>query len=318
MKSAKLFLSLVSLLVVFSLTACFGTPAQPTIDYQALINTSVAQTEAAKNPGSEGVPTSSVPTSQPTATLPPTNTPIPTFTPIPPFVPTAVPCYAMAFIKDITIRDGTDIEEDATFTKTWRVQNAGSCTWTTSFALHFVSGTQMGAAANTALSKKVVPGGLIDISVDMKAPSSKGTYTGNFKIKAADGTIFGAGPASVPIFVKIVVSGPLFAVTNISNFTVANYNSKLCTDPGGHSVIFHADITVNRAGTVDTHWVFDNTGTKITGPSNHVDFDHAGTKTITGIWSFTTTVTAGQAYVYDDTPNHQLFGPGGSFTYTCP
>lgn len=309
MKKANLLLSLVSLLVVFGLTACFGTPAQPTIDYQALINTSVAQTEVAEGPSGEVVPPSTAPTA--TATLLPTNTAIPTFTPIPTLVATPIPCYAMAFIKDITIPDGTDMSENTAFTKTWRVQNAGTCTWTTSFNLHFVGGTQMDADSNTPLSKKVVPGGLIDISVDMKSPSSTGTFTGNFKMKAADGTLFGAGPASVPIFVKIDVTGPLFAVTKVSNWTVT-------PNCGYPEVVFTTDIKTSTAGQVDYHWIFDNNGTHIKGPSGHVTFSKSQTIQVTVTWDLTGLgfTGPGSASIYIDSPNHQLFGPSG--TFNCP
>jgi hypothetical protein len=320
MKIAKFILSLVSVLAVFSLTACFGTPAQPTIDYQALINTSVAQTEAIGKPGTEAAQTAAPSVALPTATLQITNTPIPTFTPMATatFAPTPIPCYSMTFIKDITIPDGTTIVASTDFVKTWRLENTGSCTWTTSFQLKFISGDQMAAASFINLPKSVAPGGLVDVSIILTSPETPGKYLGNFKLRASDGTVFGAGPAGVPIFVKVVVTGPLFAVTNVNNFTVANYNANLCTDPGGHSVIFTADITTNGAGRVDTHWIFDNTGTQIIGTSNHIDFSGAGTHTVSAIWSFTTTVTTGQAFVYIDTPNHQQFGPGGSFTYTCP
>ena len=313
MKSAKFILSLVSVLAVFSLTACFGTPAQPTIDYQALINTSVAQTQAAEIPGTEVAPTTAT-TSLPTATLQPTNTPLPTFTSIPTYAPTAVPCYAMGYVKDITIKDGTNEPAGADFTKTWRLRNMGYCTWTTSFKLKFVSGDQMNAATYTSLPKNVAPGGLVDVSVDMTAPSSSGTYLGNYKMKAADGTIFGAGVGGVPIFVKIVVTGPLFRVTNVDDWTVVK-------DCAGHTV-FTADITTNAAGRVDTHWVFEDLDvahlnpTTIIGPSDHIDFSGAQTKTVTATWNFLTFWGPGQAYIYIDTPNHQLFGPGGSFT--CP
>jgi hypothetical protein len=314
MKSAKFFLSLVSVLAVFSLTACFGTPAQPTIDYQALINTSVAQTEAVKQPGTELAQTAAPTIALSTATLQFTNTPIPTFTPMATatFVPTPIPCYSMTFIKDITVKDGTTFVEGVAFTKTWRLQNTGTCTWTTSFNLHFFSGEQMGAAANTALPKKVVPGGLVDVSVDMTSPSTAGTFTGNFKIKAADGTIFGAGPSSVPIFVKIVVTGPLFAVTNVHNWTVT-------PNCGYPNVTFTADITTSTGGRVDTHWIFDNNGTQTVGPSDHIDF-HGSllTQTVTATWDLSGLgfTGPGKAYIYIDTPNHQKFGPSG--TFSCP
>lgn len=315
---------LVVSLSLFNLTACFGTPVQPTIDYGALISTAVAQTEIAKAlvsmATSSPTPTTSA-NMQPTATLRPNITPFPTFTSFPTsysvYLPTSVPCYAMIWIKDVTVPDNTSMSLGQSFTKTWRLKNTGTCTWTTSYRLKFVSGNQMGASTYTNLPQNVAPGGLVDVSVPMVAPSTPGTYQGNYKMVAADGTAFYAG-IGVPIWVKIVVSGPHFAVINVSNFTVANYNSNLCTDPGGHTVIFTAVITTNGAGRVDTHWVFANGATQSIGPSDHLDFPYASNQTVTATWSFTSSIADGKAYIYIDEPNHQLFGPGGSFTYTCP
>jgi Ig-like domain from next to BRCA1 gene len=313
MKSTKMLFALFSLIMVVSLSACFGTPAQPTIDYQALINTSVAQTEAAKGPVATTAP-GNVPTAEcvlPTATLAFTNTPLPTFTPFATLKPTSVPCYSMGFVKDITIPDGTKMTAGETFTKTWRLQNTGTCTWTTSYFLRFDSGNQMNADMHTPFPKSVAPGALVDISVKMTAPSTAGTYVGNYKIKAADGTIFGAGAGSVPIFVKIVVTGPEFAVTKVSNFTVT-------PNCGSPSVVFTADVKTNAAGRVDAHWIFDNNGTLSNGPSNHVDFSSATTKTFTATWDLSGLgfTGPGSASLYIDSPNHQLFGP--SATFICP
>ena len=325
MKSAKFFLSMVSVLAVFSLTACFGTPAQPTIDYQALINTSVAQTESAKNPGTQVVPTTAnTAAALPTATLQFTNTPLPTFTPVPTSVPTVIPCYSIGFVKDVTIPDGTGESAGASFTKTWRLQNWGSCTWTTSYNLVYVSGNQMGAASSTALPKSVAPGGLVDISLSMTAPSKNGTYQGYFKLKAADGTVFGlGGVGGIAFWAKIVVATPTavpvsFAVTDVSGWTVTP-DSPTCLGP---YVTFTANITTNSAGRVDIHWVFyDNTpvtGIAHFGPSNHIDFSGAQTKTVTVVWDLAGLgfTGPGSASIYIDSPNHQLFGPSG--TFTCP
>ncbi len=317
MKSAKFFLSLVSVLAVFSMTACFGTPAQPTIDYQALINTSVAQTEAAKVPGSEVVSTNTPTTTLSTATLQPSNTPLPTYTPIATLVPTAIPCYSIGFVTDITYKDLANVPAGTSFTKTWRLQNTGSCTWTTAFKLVFVSGNQMGAASSTALPKTVAPSGFMDVSVSMTAPSATGTYQGYFRLKAADGTVFGlGGVGGIAFWAKIVVTTPAattvpFAVTSVDTWTVT-------PNCGSPSVTFTALITTNGAGHVDTHWVFNNNGTSIMGPSDHLLFGGASNQTVTATWDLSGLgfTGPGSAYIYIDTPNHQQFGP--SATFTCP
>src|SRR5271157_1067465 len=55
-------------------------------------------------------------------------------------------CNWAQFVADVTVPDGTTLAPGATFTKTWRLENIGNCTWTTSYALVFSSGSAMGAS----------------------------------------------------------------------------------------------------------------------------------------------------------------------------
>src|SRR3990170_378646 len=52
-------------------------------------------------------------------------------------------CDWAKFIADVTVPDGTSFNGSTPFTKTWRLKNIGSCTWTTAYALVFSSGEQM-------------------------------------------------------------------------------------------------------------------------------------------------------------------------------
>ncbi len=136
----------------------------------------------------------------PTATpLPPTETAtvsMPTHTSIPPTA-TNTPsiCYWAQFIKDVTIPDGSDITAGTAFTKTWRLKNIGTCTWTTDFDLVFVSGDAMGAPAVVDLTAAVAPGSTVDLSVQMTAPAKAGSYTGNWQLRSSNGVVFGLGPS---------------------------------------------------------------------------------------------------------------------------
>jgi hypothetical protein len=94
------------------------------------------------------------------------------------------------FVKDVTIPDGTVLAPGAAFTKTWRLQNAGTSTWTTSYSLAFVSGEQMGAITSVPVDQSVPPGQQIDISVKLVAPVNPGTYQGYWKMKNASGQFF--------------------------------------------------------------------------------------------------------------------------------
>lgn len=98
----------------------------------------------------------------------------------------------MAFVSDVTVPDGSDYAAGATFTKTWRVRNSATCTWSTSYSVVFVSGSQMGATSPQALTASVAPGSTLDISVNMTAPSTNGSYTGYWALRNASGENFGS------------------------------------------------------------------------------------------------------------------------------
>jgi hypothetical protein len=116
-------------------------------------------------------------------------------------------CDWASFVSDVTISDGTSFAPGTAFTKTWRIKNVGTCAWTTSYSLVFYSGEQMGASASLTLPNKVDPGGSIDLSVPMTAPSKNGTFRGNWMLKNASGVLFGLGSkAASPFWVEIKVA----------------------------------------------------------------------------------------------------------------
>lgn len=139
-----------------------------------------------------------------TATQPVTNTPAVTHTP--PITSTTssaggTGCDAMAFVSDVTVPDGEDMAPGESFVKTWRLRNSGTCTWSTSYSVVFISGNAMGGAASQALTVSVVPGSTIDISVNMTAPSIADDYTGYWAFRNASGQNFGS------FYVQIDVTG---------------------------------------------------------------------------------------------------------------
>jgi hypothetical protein len=121
-------------------------------------------------------------------------------------------CDAAAFVKDVTIPDDSVLSPGSAFTKTWRLQNTGTCTWTSSYALVFISGDSMNAPAFVNLPGNVNPGDTVDLSVKLVAPPKKGQYRGNWKLRNASGILFGIGTqADTPFWVDITVIGPEFA-----------------------------------------------------------------------------------------------------------
>ena len=125
----------------------------------------------------------------------------------------ATACDAALFVADVTVPDGSAFSPNAAFTKTWRLKNVGSCTWTTSYKLVYVSGNQMGGPSELALPGSVAPNSLLDLSINLTAPVPPGTYRGYWQLKNASGVSFGIGAtADHPIWVDIVTR-PGSAVT---------------------------------------------------------------------------------------------------------
>jgi hypothetical protein len=149
----------------------------------------------------------STPTPSQTATataIPPTATSTVTSTPT--ATATQHRCNWVDFIKDVSISDGALMNPGQAFTKTWRLKNIGSCTWTRDYDLVFVGGQTLGAPTRVGLPASVAPGESIDLSVLMKAPSSEGTYIGYWMLADANGNRFGIhDDASGSFWVRIKV-----------------------------------------------------------------------------------------------------------------
>ncbi len=194
------------------LTACNfpGTTSQGTISPD-LIYTAAAQTLTAQqtqaalgtpivlpsvtSPAATATSTSPVVLAPTNTSLPPTNTPVPTSTPIPPTPPaTPIPCDRGQFVKDITVPDDTEIAAGTTFVKTWQLKNNGSCTWTSGYNIVFYNGDAMSGPPSAPITNGTVPpGSTVDVSVTLIAPTTPGTYKGNWRLRTAGGTTFGIG-----------------------------------------------------------------------------------------------------------------------------
>jgi hypothetical protein len=156
------------------------------------------------------------------------------------FMPAPQPVLAQStcdwaqFVADVSIPDGTNFTAGAAFTKTWRLKNIGTCTWSTSYTLVFVDGTQMGAPASVSLPNSVAPGNTVDVSVSMTAPSANGLYRGNWQLKNASAAMFGIGVyANRSFWVEIRVGGGSSGGTTGYDF-VANASAATWTSGAGN------------------------------------------------------------------------------------
>jgi hypothetical protein len=177
------------LIVLLSASLACNMPASaPTVE--ANVFTLAAQTVTASASQIETV----TPTPAASATITPTA--LVTFT------PTAVPCNIASFVSDVTTPDDTPITVGGAFTKTWRLKNVGSCTWTSGYQLVFDSGDKMNGPDSQQLTAgTVAPGQTIDVSVNLTAPGSTGTYKGNWKLREPGGAVFGLSTG--PFWVQI-------------------------------------------------------------------------------------------------------------------
>jgi len=132
----------------------------------------------------------------------PSQTAETTDTPVPDVTAEGECSLNAAWVADVTVPDDTQFEPGAAFVKTWRVRNTGSCDWETGAKLVFVSGDAMGAPSEVSVGP-VAAGSSTDVSVNLTAPSSPGTYKGNWQMQAPDGIRFGS-----VIYVQIVVPAP--------------------------------------------------------------------------------------------------------------
>ncbi len=120
-------------------------------------------------------------------------------------------CYGLTFVSDVTIPDNTEMKAGKAFTKTWKVQNSGSCAWDAGFKFQNTGGESMGATAFT-LPSSVPAGQTFDISVPMTAPDKSGTLRSNWRMSTAAGQYFGD-----EVYVAIVVgNGSAPAATSTS------------------------------------------------------------------------------------------------------
>jgi hypothetical protein len=253
-----------------------------------------------------------VATLAPTATRPPISTPI-----IPTIAPTAIPipCDRALFVSE-TIPDGTLFSPGTTFTKTWTLQNNGSCTWNTGYRVIFTTGDAMGApAGGITLPSSVAPGGTIALSVTLTVPSDVRTYQGNFMLQNASGARFGIGSGADKAFwVNVVVGSTAtpttFAVSTTSLTVSPTTYDGSCTS--GIKFTFNGTITTNRSGTVQYHFLRSDGAS---GPTQSLVFSGAGSQSVSTDWTLSGSIN-GWEQIYIDSPNHQAMAQAG-FTLTC-
>ena len=136
---------------------------------------------------------------------------------------------------DVTIPDGTVMTPGETFSKTWRLENVGECTWTPQYTVSFFSGNSMEAIQNHPLNAPVEPGDVVDFTVDMTAPETPGFYQSNWMLMDPQGELFGIGPnGDAPFWVQIEV---VVSITNTPQPSPTVTNTPMVYLTGGAELI---------------------------------------------------------------------------------
>ncbi len=121
-------------------------------------------------------------------------------------------------LQDVTIPDNTYVAPGASFTKTWRFENTGTCTWT-GYTIAFASGDRMDAP-DSAPVPTTAPGATVDVSLTLTAPTAYNSYAGYFVLNDLNGK-------SVPIgiydnfWVKIIIGN----VSSVTPYIATSSNS---------------------------------------------------------------------------------------------
>lgn len=102
-------------------------------------------------------------------------------------------CNQVSFVADATIPDGAYVAPGSRFKKTWILKNIGTCTWTKKYALVYSMGDQMGGKSPTYLSYEVEPGQVVDLSLNLTAPSKYGNFNSYWLMQDDEGHLFGWG-----------------------------------------------------------------------------------------------------------------------------
>src|SRR5262249_2655735 len=112
----------------------------------------------------------------------------------PPTQPTNTPttCIVGAkFIADGNPLNGSQIQPGTSFTKSWQVQNNGTCIWIASYGIQKINNNTLNAPSPSSVPL-TQPNQTATISLNMVAPQQPGTYNSVWQLRASNGVLFGS------------------------------------------------------------------------------------------------------------------------------
>lgn len=194
---------------------------------EAQLTLSAGEIQATITPGG-ATPTASLEPGD-TATTPPDTTSTAGTT------ATSEICDRAGFVRDVNYPDDTIVEAGEVFTKTWRLENTGTCTWNSNYAIVFDHGDAMGSPASLPLTDgNVPPGEELDVSIALTAPDDSGEYQGYWKLRNQAGQIFGLGSNADREFWAKIRVGVVSGITY--DFVARASSAEWVTSGGGEEV----------------------------------------------------------------------------------
>lgn len=253
---------------------------------QAAVATAVAMTVQAQN--TQEALSSPTPFIAASSNIPPFASPTTSATQAPPTLPPppsndTASCLKANYVADVTIPDGTIVSPGASFWKTWRVLNSGTCAWDSTYKFVFFDGDIMGGGYVYAFPGAAAPGETVDIPVQLFAPSAEGTYTGYWKIQSPNGTVFGVGQYDKPLSVQIVVGSgtPGKHTETVYGATAVTYNvARRCT---AANTFYTITANISSNGPVNIIFTWEQSDGN-NDRNNKLVFTEAGTKSVTHEW----------------------------------
>lgn len=194
---------------------------------EAQLTLSAGEIQATITPG--GATPTATPEPGDTATTPPDTTATTGST------ATTEICDRAGFVRDINYPDDTVVEAGEVFTKTWRLENTGTCAWNSNYAIVFDHGDAMGSPASLPLTDgSVPPGEEVEVSIALAAPDDPGEYQGFWKLRNQAGEIFGLGSNADREFWTKIRVGVISGITY--DFIARASSAEWVTSGGGEEV----------------------------------------------------------------------------------
>lgn len=93
-------------------------------------------------------------------------------------------------LVSLSVQSGAKMDKGDTFTQTFTIKNTGTCTWNGDYKLTYVGGDMLNSDTRK-IRRDVGPGGTVDVSLSMAAPTTSGSVQSAWQMASDDGTMFG-------------------------------------------------------------------------------------------------------------------------------